>query len=84
MYKREPKSHSTAPSILVGGRVRVLGGREADLVLRDGVRGVEPLEPRVAVDEVEALAAVRAEVRDDEVDAAGVAAENAVELHKGA
>ena len=84
MYKRETKSHSTAPSVLVGGRVRVLGGREADLVLRDGVRGVEPLEPRVAVDEVEALAAVRAEVRDDEVDAAGVAAEHAVELDRGA
>ena len=84
MCKRETTSDSGAPSVLVGGRARVPSGGEADLVLRDSVRGVEPLDPRVAVDEVEALAAVRAEVGDDEVDAAGVAAENAVELHKGA
>ena len=77
--QRESKE---ATPILVAGRGRVLSGREADLVLRDVVGGVEPLEPRVAVDEVEALAAVRAEVSDNEVDAVRVAAERAVELRR--
>ena len=82
-YNHIPHRESNeATPTLVAGRGRVLSGREADLVLRDVVGGVEPLEPRVAVDEVEALAAVRAEVSDNEVDAVRVAAERAVELRR--
>ena len=62
-------------------RVGVFGVGEADSLALGVEHGVEALLPEVAVDEVETLAAVRAEVRDDEVDAAGVAAECAVELH---
>ena len=68
---------------LVNERERVLGEREADRLVRHVVDMVEPLEPRVAVDEVEPLAARRAQVRDDEVDAVGVTADRCVELSPG-
>ena len=67
---------------LVGGCVRELRGGEADLAVRDVEHVVEPLEEGEAVDEVQALAAVRAEVDRDEVDGAIVAADGSVELHK--
>ena len=55
-------------------------GREADAGVSGVVDVVEPLEERVAVDEVEALARVRAEVGGDEVDGVGVATKRSVEL----
>ncbi len=67
----------------VGGGIRERRGRESDTRVGGVVNVVEPLEERVAVDEVEALARVRAEVRRDEVDAAGAAADSAVELRDG-
>ena len=65
---------------LVGRGVRELRSREANLRVGDVVDVVEPLEERVAVDEVEALARVRAEVGGDEVDGVGVATNRSVEL----
>ena len=67
---------------LVSGRVRELRGGEADLAVRDVEHVVEPLEEGEAVDEVQALAAVRAEVARDEVDGAVIAANGSVELHE--
>ena len=63
--------------------VRELGVREADLVDHPVVRKIEALEPCVAVDEIEAGAALRADVRNDEVDAVGVATYRSVELGEG-
>ena len=67
----------------VGGGIGEGRGREADLGVGDVVNVVEPFEERVAVDEVEALARVRAEVGRDEVDAVGIAADRSVELEDG-
>ena len=65
---------------LIGRGVRELRSREANLRVGDVVDVVEPLEERVAVDEVKALARVRAEVGGDEVDGGGVATNRSVEL----
>ena len=64
----------------IGSRVREWSRRQAKLIVRGVVHGVEPLEERVAVDEVKALARVRAEVGGDEVDGVGVATNRSVEL----
>ena len=60
--------------------LRELGVREAGSVALGNVDMIEPLEPRVAVDEIEARAALREEVRDDEVDTVVVAADRGIEL----
>ena len=65
---------------LVGRGIRELRRREANLRVGDVVHVVEPLEERVAVNEVEALARVRAEVGGDEVDGVGIATNRSVEL----
>ena len=70
---RSPLIHS------VGGGVREGRRREADLGVRDVEDVVEPLQERVAVDEVEALTRVAAKVADDEVHVAGGAADKRVE-----
>ena len=72
---QDPQIHN-----LVGGRRRELGRREADLAVLDVPHVVEALEEGHAVDEVEALAAVGAEVGRDEVHAVLVAADRGVEL----
>ena len=64
---------------LVGLSVGVLRRSEPDLVLAAVVDGVEALEERVAVDEVEALAGRGADVGDDEVDGVVRAADGAVQ-----
>ena len=66
-------------SRLVGLRVGVLRGGEANLALAAVVHGVEALEESVAVDEVETLAGRGANVGDDEVDRVVFAADNAVQ-----
>ena len=66
-------------SPLVAGGVCVGGRREADLRVGGIEDGVESLEERVAVDEVEALAGVAADVADDEVDVVRRAADRAVQ-----
>ena len=65
---------------LVRSRGRERSRREADTAVRAVEDGVEALQERQAVDEVEALARVRAEVGDDQVDAVLVAADGRVEL----
>ena len=71
---RSPLIHS------VGGGVREGRRREADLGVRDVEDVVEPLQERVAVDEVEALARARPEVRSDEIYAVRVATNRNVQL----
>lgn len=66
-------------SRLVACRGREGGVGKADAAVRGIKHGVEALEPSLAVDEVEALAAVRADVADDEVDAVRVSADRGVE-----
>ena len=60
----------------------MLGEREADGLVPRVVDVVEPLEPRVPVDEVEALAARRAQVAHDQVEPVGGAPDGRVELHE--
>ena len=67
-----------AQSLIVSA-VRVLCGCDAKLVRHRAVCSVETLEPRIAVDEVEALARGRAERIDDEVHAVRVPADRGVE-----
>ena len=66
--------------LLVCSRVRERSRREAKLVVRGVVHGVEPLEEREAVDEVKTLPRVAAEVRNNEVHAVIVAADGRVQL----
>ncbi len=65
----------------VGGGVSERRGGEADTGVGDVVNVIEPLEERVSIDEVEALARIRAEVRRDEIDAVGIAANLSVQLN---
>ena len=58
----------------------MLSGREADGLVPGVVDVVEALEPRVPVDEVEALAARRAQVAHGQVDPVGGAPDVRVEL----
>ena len=64
---------------LVCRGIRELRRREANLRVGDVVDVVEPLEERVAVDKVEALARGRAERVDDEIHAVRVPADRGVE-----
>lgn len=63
----------------VSGGVGEGGGGETDALVGGIEDGVETLEEGVAVDEVETLARVRAEVVDDEVDGAGGATDVGVQ-----
>lgn len=65
-------------SRLVARRGRERGVGDADAAVRGVEHGVEALEPRLAVDEVKTLAAVRANVADDEVDAVRVSTDRGV------
>lgn len=73
-------------SRLVARRGREGSIGDADSAVRGVENGVEALEPRLAVDEVEALTARSADVADDEVDAVRVSADRGVEraLERGA
>ena len=64
---------------LVGRRGRELGGGKAEAAVGGVKDGVEALQERLAVDEVEALARVAAEVADDEVYIPRAAADERVE-----
>lgn len=66
-------------SRLVARRGRERGVGDADAAVRGVEHGVEALEPRLAVDEVKTLAAVRANVADDEVDAVRVSTDRGVQ-----
>ena len=61
-------------------RERVLGEREADNLVPRVVDVVEPREPRVPVDEVEAPSARRAQVPDNQLDPVGVTHNVRIEL----
>ena len=64
---------------LVAGSIRVLGRREAETRVGRVEDGVEAFEERVAVDKVEALARVAANVVDDEVDVTAGAADLSIQ-----
>ena len=63
----------------VAGGLRVLGRRKANTRVGRVEDGVETLEERVPVDEVEALAGVAADIAHDEVDVVGGAADRAIQ-----
>ena len=65
---------------LVRRRIRILRLREADAAVGCVVNGVEALQEREAVDEVQPLSALAPHVGGDEVDLVVVAAEEAVQL----
>lgn len=71
--------YDTLPPPLVAGGARVRGRREAQAGVGGVIDGVEPLEERIPVDEVQALARVAANVGDDEVDVASAAADRGVQ-----
>lgn len=63
----------------VGRRIGVGGGGEADAAVASVENGVVALKEGVAVDEVKTLAAVGADVVDDQVDVTRAAANGTVE-----
>lgn len=65
---------------LVGGGSGEGGGGQTEPLVRGVVDRVETLEEGQTVDEVETLAAVGAEVTDDEVDTAGAATNSSVQV----
>ena len=76
-----PLSKDRAPATrLVGRRIRVLRLRKANTAVGGVVHGVEALQEREAVNEVQPLPALAPHVGGDEVDLVVVAAEKAVEL----
>ena len=72
---------AVGPSVSGGMSERRSG--EANARVGRVVNVVEPLEERVSVDEIEALARGRAEVRRHEIDAVRIAANRRVELEGG-
>ena len=66
----------------VGSGMGEVRGRKADVGVGRVIDVVEPLEEGVAIDEVEAFARGRAEVRRHEIDALRVAADQSVQLYE--
>lgn len=79
-----PSSFSSLPRFvnehLVGGGGGEGGGGQTEPLVRGVVDRVETLEEGQTVDEVETLAAVGAEVTNDEVDTAGAATNSSVQV----